>query len=79
LQFELNYTDISDEDAEIQKQAIVEEKGFFIYPTQLFCNVIKKINNQNFKDKLNEEIPKIFNSIEQTCIGTKSENDFAGL
>ncbi len=36
---DFDYADIPDEDAMGAKAPLVEEKGFFILPSQLFCNV----------------------------------------
>ena len=35
------YADFSDEEAEAARHQLVHEKGFFILPSQLFCNVRK--------------------------------------
>ena len=34
-----DYAVLSDEDAEETREGLVEEKGFFILPSELFCNV----------------------------------------
>ena len=34
-----DYAQMSDEDAEIARAGLVNEKGFFILPSELFCNV----------------------------------------
>ena len=39
---EFDYSKMSDKDAEAGREQIVEEKGFFIKPSQLFCNVVAK-------------------------------------
>jgi type I restriction enzyme M protein len=70
---------MSDAEVEEGKKDIIKEKGFFIYPSQLFCNIVAKLNEQRFKSQLNEEVSKIFKSIESTAIGTPSENDIKGL
>ena len=36
------YRELSDEEAEYGREEIVKEKGFFILPSELFCNVRKK-------------------------------------
>ena len=36
---------MSDEDAEEAREGLVEEKGFFILPSQLFINVCKAAPN----------------------------------
>lgn len=39
---DFDYAKLSNEEAETQRNALVEERGFFIYPSDLFENVIKK-------------------------------------
>lgn len=71
-----NYADMSDEDAAPAKAQMVEEKGFFILPSQLFCNVCKTCEND---ENLNMTLSNIFKSIEASAIGTESEDDMKGL
>lgn len=63
---------IGDED----KAEIVKEKGFFIYPSELFCNVQK---NAKTDHDLNETLQKVFDDIEASAKGTASESDMKGL
>ena len=50
--------------------------GFFILPSELFCNVRKNaLSNEN----LNETLEKVFRHIEESAAGTSSEGDFSGL
>lgn len=73
-----NYaTDVTDEeiDEEIRKQTI-EEKGYFIYPSELFQNVA---TNAEGNEDLNITLAKIFKNIEGSAIGTESEQDMKGL
>ena len=37
-----DYADMDDEEAESGREQMVQEKGFFILPSQLFCNVCKR-------------------------------------
>ena len=37
---EFDYANMSDEEAEEAREGLVEEKGFFILPSELFCNVL---------------------------------------
>ncbi|GAA7335788.1 hypothetical protein MLS206_12300 [Helicobacter pylori] len=37
-----DYALLSDEEAQSAKEGLIEEKGFFIPPSALFCNVLKK-------------------------------------
>lgn len=57
-------------------EAVAREKGFFIPPSQLFCNVQKTAHkNAN----LNEDLDHIFYAIEKSARDLPSENDFKGL
>ena len=73
---EFDYAKLSDEVAETQREELVKEKGFFILPSELFCNVCKKAKND---ENLNETLEKVFNNIENSAKGAESEDDFAGL
>ena len=72
-----DYAKISDKMAEKERASLVEEKGFFILPSELFCNVVKTANNH--KEDLNEILQTVFNNIENSAKGTPSEKDFSGL
>ena len=71
-----DYTAMSDAVAEQAKKTLVEEKGFFIAPSELFCNVRKRAASD---ENLNETLEKVFNHIEESAKGTVSEADFSGL
>lgn len=71
-----DYSKLTDEEAEEARIGLVEEKGFFILPSELFCNVTKNAYND---ENLNETLEKVFKHIEESAKGTESENDFAGL
>lgn len=73
---DFDYANFSDKEAESIKEEIVEEKGFFILPSQLFENVAK---NAKDDENLNETLKNIFDSIESSSYGTKSEINFKGL
>ena len=73
---DFDYKAMSDEDAEMGREQIVEEKGFFIKPSHLFCNVVAKSNED--KD-LNLHLSNIFREIESSSIGTESEEKVRGL
>ena len=70
------YRNISDEQALMGKSQILEEKGLFILPSELFCNVRK---NADKNENLNVVISNIFDNIEASARGTASENDVKGL
>ena len=73
---DFDYSTISDDMAERIRQKMVEEKGYFILPSQLFQNVVKNADND---ENLNERLNSIFRSIEASAVGTPSEDDLRGL
>ena len=73
---DFNYADLFDEEAEEAREDMVNTKGFFILPSQLFVNVRKKAPKD---ENLNETLEKVFNAIETSAQGTVSEDDFKGL
>lgn len=73
---DFDYAKMSDEEAEEAREGLVEEKGFFILPSELFCNVRSKAADD---ENLNETLERIFNNIENSAKGAESEEDFAGL
>ncbi len=73
---DFDYAKMSDSDAESARDSLVEEKGFFILPSELFCNVRTKAPSD---DNLNETLEKVFRHIEESAQGSISEDDFKGL
>lgn len=71
-----NYAQLSDEEAEEAKTGLVEEKGFFILPSELFENVRQKAAQD---ENLNETLEKVFINVEASAQGTDSEYSFKGL
>lgn len=71
-----DYADMTDEEAEMAREQMVEEKGFFILPSQLFRNVCEKCEQD---ENLNMTLANIFREIEGSAIGTPSEDDMKGL
>lgn len=71
-----DYSKISDKDAAIAREDLVKEKGFFILPSELFCNVRAKASSD---ENLNETLERVFANIEKSAQGSVSENSFAGL
>ncbi len=71
-----DYATLADDEAEVAREDLVVEKGFFILPSQLFENVRKRAP---YDENLNETLEKAFNSIEASSQGTESEDDFKGL
>ena len=81
-----DYSRMSDKDAEEAREGLVEEKGFFILPSELFCNVRAKADKgeiwsyPNGADMLlNEKLEAVFSHIEESAKGSISEGSFAGL
>ena len=73
---DFDYSKISDEDAEEIRDDLVNSKGFFILPSELFCNVCKNCDND---ENLNETLEKVFRNIENSAKGSQSEDNFSGL
>ena len=70
------YRNISDEEALLGKSQILDEKGFFILPSELFCNIRKGADKN---ENLNVVISNVFNNIESSARGSASEDDVKGL
>ncbi len=71
-----DYAKLTDKEAETIRKEMVNEKGFFILPSELFANVCKRAKDD---ENLNETLERIFNNIENSAKGAESEEDFAGL
>ncbi len=73
---DFEYADLSDSDARSAMPGIVDEKGFFIFPSELFVNVRERAGHD---ENLNETLERVFANIEASAIGAESENDLKGL
>ncbi|MGL5246308.1 MAG: type I restriction-modification system subunit M [Mycoplasmoidaceae bacterium] len=71
-----DYRKLDDKKSEKIRTDIVESKGFFILPSELFENVYKTAENN---ENLNTTLESIFKNIEASANGTKSDEDFRGL
>ena len=72
-----NYADITDDMIDdATREDLIRSKGFFIYPSQLFCNVVKNAPND---ENLNMTLASVFTDIEDSAKGTDSEEDMKGL
>ena len=73
----VNYPALSDQviTTEIKVDAI-KTKGYFIYPSQLFVNIVKEANTN---PNLNTDLKAIFTAIESSANGYPSEPDIKGL
>lgn len=71
-----DYAKLTDSEAETERKNLVKEKGFFILPSELFCNVCQKAKDD---ENLNETLEGIFRNIENSAVGSEGEDDFSGL
>ena len=55
---------------------MVKTKGFFILPSELFCNVKKRADKD---ENLNMTLESVFKHIEESAKGSESEDNFSGL
>ena len=74
----VNYVGFADTDEHIAliKEDTIKAKGYFIYPSQLFKNVV---SNANTNPNINTELKQIFSDIENSATGFPSEDDIKGL
>ena len=73
---DFDYAKLADKEAETAKEGLVQEKGFFMLPSELFCNVRNRAPQD---ENLNMTLETIFNNIENSAKGSTSEGSFAGL
>lgn len=75
-----DYSKLKDSDINDEiKEDIINEKGFFIYPSQLFKNTYYRLKKDLEHKNLNEELSNILIDIENTSIGTNSEKNVKGI
>ena len=73
---DFDYAKLSDEEAEEAREGLIQEKGFFMLPSELFCNVRARAAQD---ENLNETLEKVFRHIEDSSRGSSSEKCFVGL
>jgi type I restriction enzyme M protein len=73
----INYASLPDDviTPEIKEDAI-KTKGYFVYPSELFVNIV---NHCDENPNLNTDLKAIFDAIENSAIGFDSEEDIKGL
>ena len=71
-----DYARLSDSEAEQAREDLVQTKGFFILPSELFENVRARAKQD---ENLNETLEHVFKNIEASAQGSESEDDFKGL
>lgn len=88
---DFDYAQMPDAEAEGAREGLIEEKGFFMLPSELFENLRtaaksdtavftdREGNPKSVKDNLNERLEMVFNNIEDSAKGSESESSFAGL
>lgn len=79
-----DYASLPDDQAEWGREETVREKGFFILPSELFCNILKRVDKDGMRleedgQDLNELLAQVFKNIEGSAVGTDSEGDLKGL
>ena len=73
----INYAALGDDIiTEDIKDDAIKTKGYFIYPSQLFVNIVKTAHSN---ERLNTDLAKIFQDIENSANGYPSEHDIKGL
>lgn len=73
---DFDYSTLADDEAEPAREGLIEEKGFFILPSELFCNVRARAATD---ENLNETLERVFKNIESSAASGEAENDFVGL
>ena len=71
-----DYAKLRDSGAEFGRKDTVDEKGFYILPSELFANVRRRAANDA---DLNETLSQVFANIEGSALGAASEDDLKGL
>lgn len=71
-----DYAKLPDNEAETARDMMINAKGVFVLPSELFCNVKERAKND---EDLNVTLDNIFRNIENSALGTESEDDFKGL
>ena len=77
-----NYAQVTDEeDIEAIKEESLEKLGYFLNPTELFSEITQKGNadREGESNFILEDLAAVLNSIEQSTMGTDSEDDFNKL
>ena len=73
---DFDYARLGAEEAAYGMAETVNEKGFFIFPSDLFVNVRARARHDA---NLNETLSRVFTNIEASAKGAASEDDFKGL
>ncbi len=77
---DFDFAKLTDAEAEFGRETTVQEKGFFILPSELFANVRARANaDAAYRENLNEVLEGVFRDIEGSAVGADSEDDLKGL
>jgi len=81
----IKYQDIDESTTEGQeileavKQEAIEHLGYFLKPSELFSEIAKRGNGNGKSNFILEDLASILKHIEQSTMGTQSEDDFDNL
>ncbi|MEM7037299.1 MAG: type I restriction-modification system subunit M [Bacteroidota bacterium] len=81
----LRYADLDEntpdgaEYLEAVKDLAIETLGYFLKPTELFSEMVRRGNADGQAAFILDDLTKVLNSIEQSTMGTDSEEDFENL
>jgi len=76
---DFDYTKLTDDDVKAVdgfREEIIKDRGFFLYPSELFQNVAKDAAKN---EDLNIKLSEVFRHIEESAKNTDSEKCFSGL
>ena len=78
-----NYANLTNDKAELARKHILEVKGFFILPSELFANVrtsaLNPANKKHTEETLNQTLDAVFKNISNSAKGSASEDNIKGL
>jgi type I restriction enzyme M protein len=81
----IQFTDIDEESAEGKqyldavKELALDKLGYFLKPSELFSSIVHRGNGGGTKKFILGDLAKVLRSIEQSTLGTDSEEDFENL
>ena len=76
---DFDYALLSDDDVKAEegfREEIIKDEGYFLYPSELFCNAVKDASTN---PELNVKLAEVFKNIEESAKNTDSEKCFSGL
>lgn len=73
---DFNYAALDDSTAEMARADAIDEKGYFLLPSQLFAAVQSGASKD---ENLNETLMAVFKAVEATAVGSPSEDVYKGL